>query len=395
MLEDGGDGMEKVNSQVVQEQDFLKKAEELAAIFNERAAKYDANGDFPFENFEDLKNNGFLALTIPKEYGGQGINLVDYLKVIEQIAKGDGSTALSLGWHLGYLLEQSESRTWSEECFAKVCELVVKEKALLNAASSERATGSPSRGGVPTTTAIKVENGWRINGEKAFTSMAVALDYALVTVDVNKSGKIGLALVDTQLDGVQVKETWDSISMRGTKSDDLILQDVIVPEAAIVYVEDGTQKKLPKGWLLQIPAVYIGIASSARDYAIKFASEYKPNTLPGPIKEVPEVRRKVGEMELELFKARELLYSVARKWVEQPEERDRMGSELAAVKHIATNSANKIVDIAMRIVGSRSLSAKNPLQRYLRDVRAGLHNPPSDDMILYNLAKTVFDNETK
>src|SRR5690606_2151002 len=196
-------------------------------------------------------------------------------------------------------------------------------------------------------------------------------------------------------DGVQVKETRDSISMRGTKSDDLILQDVMVPEAAIVYVEDGTQTKLPKGWLLQIPAVYIGIASSARDYAIKFASEYKPNTLPGPIKEVPEVRRKVGEMELELFKARELLYSVARKWVEQPEERDRMGSELAAVKHIATNSANKIVDIAMRIVGSRSLSAKNPLQRYLRDVRAGLHNPPSDDMILYNLAKAVLDNETK
>lgn len=391
MLEDGGDGMEKVNSQVVQEQDFLKKAEELAAIFNERAAKYDANGDFPFENFEDLKNNGFLALTIPKEYGGQGINLVDYLKVIEQIARGDGSTALSLGWHLSYILEQSENRTWKAESFAKVCELVVKEKALINSAASERATGSPSRGGVPTTTAIKVENGWRINGEKAFTSMAIALDYVLVTVDVNKSGKIALVLVDKKQDGVQVKETWDSISMRGTKSDDLILEDVFVPENAIVYVEDGSKKKSPKGWMLQIPAVYIGIASSARDYAIKFASEYKPNTLPGPIKDVPEVRRKVGEMELELFKARELLYSVARKWVEQPDERNTMGSELAAVKHIATNSANKIVDLAMRIVGARSLSAKNPLQRYFRDVRAGLHNPPSDDMILYNLAKAVLD----
>ena len=69
-----------------------------------------------------------------------------------------------------------------------------------------------------------------------------------------------------------------------------------------------------------------------------------------------------------------------------------MGSELAAVKHIATNSANKIVDLAMRIVGARSLSAKNPLQRYFRDVRAGLHNPPSDDMILYNLAKDVLDH---
>ena len=384
--------MERFTRKLTDQQNFIKKAEELATVFKERAAIYDTNGTFPYENFADLKQNGFLALTVPKEYGGYGLNLLDYLKVIEQIAKGDGSTALSLGWHLGIILEQSENRSWREESFAKLCELIVKHKDLINMASSERATGSPSRGGVPTTTAIKEKNNWRINGKKAFTSMAVALDYYLVTVDVNHSGKIGLILVEKETEGVHIEETWDSIAMRGTKSDDLILNDVLVPEDALLHVEDESKKKYPKGWMLQIPACYIGIASSARDYAIQFASEYKPNTLSGPIKEVPEVRRKVGEMELELFKARELLYSVARKWVEQPEERRKMGSELAAVKHIATNSANKIVDLAMRIVGARSLSAKNPLQRYFRDVRAGLHNPPSDDMILYNLAKDVLDH---
>jgi alkylation response protein AidB-like acyl-CoA dehydrogenase len=122
--------------------------------------------------------------------------------------------------------------------------------------------------------------------------------------------------------------------------------------------------------------VYIGIAQAASAYAVQFASEYSPNTLPGPIKDVPEVQRKVGEIELEIFKAREVLFSVARKWVLNPNNRLHMNHELAAVKHIATNSANRVVDLAMRVVGARSLSEKSPLQRYFRDVRAGLHNPP-------------------
>nr|WP_276208347.1 acyl-CoA dehydrogenase family protein [Fictibacillus barbaricus] len=137
---------------------------------------------------------------------------------------------------------------------------------------------------------------------------------------------------------------------------------------------------------MQVPAVYLGIAQAARDYAIDFASNYSPNTLKGPIADVPEVRRKIGKIELELFQARTVLYAIARKWVERPEQRPYIGAELAAVKHSVTNSANRVVDLSMRIVGARSLSAQNPLQRHFRDVRAGLHNPPTDDAIVYTLA---------
>lgn len=372
------------------QEERIQQAKELAEIFKERAAKVDRKGEFPYENFEDLKEKGFLALTVPKEYGGAEIDLYEFLSIQEIIAQGDAPTALSFGWHLGGILEAAERRHWKEESFARLCQLIVHDKALINVAQTERATGSPSRGGIPTTTAIKEGNGWRINGVKSFTSMAVALDYSIVSVDVNQTGKKGFVLVDHKLDGISVEETWDSISMRGTKSDDLILDQVWV-EADALLVEEDLAKPHPNGWYLQVPAVYIGIALSAKEYAVSFASSYRPSTLPGPISDVPEVRRKIGEMELELFNAREVLFSVARKWVEYPEKRAHMGSELAAVKYIATNSANKVVDLAMRIVGARSLSAENPLQRHFRDVRAGLHNPPTDDAIVYSLAKTVLD----
>lgn len=59
-----------------------------------------------------------------------------------------------------------------------------------------------------------------------------------------------------------------------------------------------------------------------------------------------------------------------------------MGHELAAVKYVATNSAIKVVDLAMRIAGGQSLRKEYPLERYYRDVRCGLHNPPADDITL-------------
>lgn len=367
---------------------ILVQTDELADIFSQRAEHIDSEGIFPHENFEDLKERGFLSLTVPEKYGGKGLNLYEFLQVQEKLAKGDAATALSIGWHLGVILESAETNHWQEQSFARLCRLIVEEKALINLAQTELATGSPSRGAVPQTTAVKEAGGWRINGRKSFTSMASALDYSVVTVDVDRTGQKGFMLIDHRLPGVRVEETWDSIAMRGTKSDDLVLENVLADRDALLSVESA-KKPFPKGWYLQIPAVYLGVAVAAREYAVEFATSYQPVTLPGPIKEVPEVRRKFGEIELEIFKAREVLYSVARKWVEQPDERSHMASELAAVKHICTNSANTAVDLAMRIVGARSLSAKNPLQRHFRDVRAGLHNPPTDDAIVYNLANNI------
>jgi alkylation response protein AidB-like acyl-CoA dehydrogenase len=375
-----------------QQESLLKMAGKLADQFAERADEVDKEGIFPFENFNDLKEENYVSLTVPKEYGGQGINLYEFLMLQERIAQGDASTALSIGWHLGSIIELAESRSWEEKTFQKLCTQIVESKALVNRAATEPATGSPTRGGMPETKAEKVGEKWVINGRKSFTSMAVALRYSLVSARIGDTEKKGVFMVDNELPGVTIEEKWDTIAMRGTRSDDLVLKDVVLESSALVEEEgDQTNYKYPKAWLLHIPACYLGVAIAARNYSIQFANDHRPNSLPGPIKEVPEVQRKVGEIELELIKARHLLYSVADRWVNQPDKREEMGPELFSVKHVATNSAFKVVDLAMRIVGAKSLFRTNPMQRYYRDVRAGLHNPPMDDTVISILAKRALN----
>ena len=366
----------------------------LGNSFALRADEVDLEGRFPFENFKELQESGYVALTVPEKFGGRGIDLYEFVMLQERMATGDAATALSIGWHLGIMLEMREEQTWSDEVFERLSKLIVNDHALLNRAASEPATGSPTRGGMPQTKAIKKDENWVITGRKSFTSMAPGLHYALVSAQIDQTGEKGFFLVDMSLAGVTIEDKWDTISMRGTRSDDLVLNNVKLPlDALIEGPEAGALSELPKAWLLHIPACYLGVAIAARNEAIEFASEYTPNSLPGPIKEVPEVQRKIGEMELELMRAREMMYAIAWRWVSEPHQRVNMGAELAAVKHVATNSAANVVDIAMRIVGARALFKDNPMQRHYRDVRAGLHNPPMDDAVISMLANRALNSE--
>lgn len=375
------------------QKELLELADGLANSFSERADEIDKEGRFPYENFKEMKEKGYTALTVPENFGGRGINLYEFIMLQERIATGDASTALSVGWHLGIMLEMVDDQEWSDGLFERMAKLVVNEKALMNRAATEPASGSPTRGGMPETKAIEHDNGWIINGRKSFTSMAPALDYVLVSAEINQSGNKGFFLVNMKSEGISIEEKWNTMSMRGTRSDDLVLQDVKLPlDALIEESEEPKGRKLPKAWLLHIPACYLGVAIAARNDAVKFASEYSPNSLPGPIKDVAEVQRKIGEMELELLRAREMMYSIAWRWVTEPEKRKKMAGELAAVKHVATNGASNVVDLAMRIVGARGLFNENPMQRYYRDVRAGLHNPPMDDAVISLLASNAFND---
>ena len=372
----------------------LELLEKTAVNFSDRAREHDEAGSFPFENFAELKKINYPALAVPKEYGGLGISLYEMLKMQETIAQYDGSTALSIGWHMGITKHTGETNAWDKATYEAFAKDVLEKGALLNNAATEPATGSPTRGGRPETVAKETEDGWIINGRKSFTTLSPILDYISVSASIDGTEKVGSFLVRRELNGVKVEETWDSIAMKATGSHDLVLENVkLNKQDLLMYITPGD--KGAQGWMLHIPACYLGIAKAAQKYAIDFATSYSPSSIKGTISEIPAVRQKIGEMELRVLESSTFLYSIAQKWDESDHEtRNTMKAELGAVKLSVVNKALEIVDLAMRIVGARSLSAKCPLQRYYRDVRAGLHNPPMDDMTIMGLADSSIQKHT-
>ncbi|WP_407653308.1 acyl-CoA dehydrogenase [Brevibacillus ruminantium] len=227
-----------------------------------------------------------------------------------------------------------------------------------------------------------------MNGRKTFTTFAPLLQWFLVTASLEGTDEVVELLIPQDTEGVTVEETWSMVGMRGTASHDLVLAEAVVPEEALVSKVDKTVYSKPNPYLLHIPACYLGIAVAARDEAISFATLYIPASLSRPVIETPHVERLLGEIELELTVARQLLYSVAREWEGKYEASPPgfQNADLAAVKTFVVKTALTVVDKAMRIVGAHSLSLSHPLQRMYRDVRFGLHNPPMEDVAIRQLA---------
>lgn len=362
--------------------ELLTKINQLIPIFQKREPELDAPGSFPFENIKDLIKIDYSKLTLPKEYGGQGLGLYEYILAQEAIAEGCGSTALSIGWTNGTILEYVESQHWNPET-AKILLEAIANGGLVNTAASENNAGSPTRGALPTTTVIRDGAELVVTGEKIFTTAAPALTHFIVTA-TNEIKEVEMILVPSNTTGVSLNNSWDSLAMRGTASQMVILDHVRVPNTYVLQTK-SPKLKVAKGWLLHIPACYIGIAKAARNYALNFATSYIPTSLGKPIAESPNIKQLIGEMELTLATARHMLYGTVELY-EQSEDKTAFKEPLDVTKIEVTNAAMKVVDLAMRIVGARALSESNPMHRYYLNVRAGLYNPPMSDVIQTKLA---------
>ena len=99
------------------QQEWLDKIGKLADEFEKTAAYYDEHAQFPAEHIQKLRDSGYTALTVGKDYGGEGISLYDMLLFQERLAKGDGPTALSIGWHLSVMGNWRRETAGTGMCF--------------------------------------------------------------------------------------------------------------------------------------------------------------------------------------------------------------------------------------------------------------------------------------
>jgi alkylation response protein AidB-like acyl-CoA dehydrogenase len=252
--------------------------------------------------------------------------------------------------------------------------------------------GSPSRGGLPSTTAVRDGDGWRLNGRKTFSSGSTVLRWGLFSAAAQLSEPyLANFLVPMAAPGISIEPSWDTLGMRATCSHTVVLHDVYVAaDDEVPRPVPGEAPPFERAWSLGVSAVYLGVAEAARDYAVAFARERRPSALGGKaIATLPHIRERVGRMDLLLFQARSLLVGLARAWDAGPSA--HFEAALAAAKVTTTNHAIAVTETAMRVVGGSSLDRSAPLERHYRDVRGGLHHPPQDDAALALFARQALD----
>lgn len=362
-------------------------AQNLAEKFKSRATWADQKGQLPAEDIQDLKNSGLLKLCIPKSYGGWEGSLKTITEVQLELSQGSGSTALVVAMTLHVMSHARETRLWPENIYKKIAQ-DVSQGALINAIASEPRLGSPSRGGLPDTTAIPKGKDLVIHGHKTWASGGKHLKHLLLRVRLEDTAIS--VWIPANTPGLHWKKTWGhGLSLRGSDSHDLILKKVQVPQTHILEQSPGP----PNFWFaMLIAATYLGMAIAARDEAIRYALERVPTALGKPIATLSGIQRQIGDMDIQLQAAKSLLLQTASEWKATPKQYQRFQSKATTAKYVAVETALKVTDQALRIVGAAGLESGLAIERHFRDVRAGLMHPPSGDLALEAIGRQALEN---
>jgi alkylation response protein AidB-like acyl-CoA dehydrogenase len=364
----------------------VELAKALAKKFSIRASAADKCGELPTEDIQDLKASGYLGLSVPKEYGGWGASLAECVAAQLELAKGSGSTALVVAMTLHVMGHAGETQAWSAEHYEELCREVAKG-ALVNAVASEPRLGSPSRGGLPDTFAVRKENNLIINGHKTWTTGGAHLGHLLVRLRLDEEAVT--VWIPATTPGLRWEKTWsDALSLRASDSHDLFLENVVVSQDRIL--ETPQTKTSPNVWFpLLIAATYLGVAVAARDETIRYAKERVPSALGKPIATLPAVQRQLGEIELALQSALALLTQTSLEGSLPNRDEVSFVPKANGAKQWAVETALDVTDKALRLAGAAGLHKDLALERYFRDVRAGLMHPPSRDVVLEQLGKAA------
>jgi len=359
---------------------FEDLAAGLADRFAERAARHDTANTFPEQNYDDMREAGFLRLTVPEELGGLGASLAEMLPALERLAAGDGSTALAVTMHVSPLGQWSA--VW-RRTRAPALEAMLRGAArgeLVWAALTAEA-GVPNRMTDARTTATRADGGYRLNGRKTFATNSAVATHCSTTArydDPRLGPRLMVFRVDLSDPAVTVHRTWDTLGMRATQSNDVEYRDLFVSEEALVHSQpighfDARVLETVFTWSLPaFGAVYTGIAQGGLSWALDLLRQRDPTGPPG-------VRTVVADVDILLEQSRAMYTRHAAEAATGAMYEGMTVQEglarCAVVKHVCTENAIRAMDLLAGVVGGVAYSRSQPFERMWRDVQAGRFMP--------------------
>jgi alkylation response protein AidB-like acyl-CoA dehydrogenase len=367
--------------------------ERLLERCRERAPHYDRENRFCQEDFDELKAAGYLLMAVPRELGGLGMNLAQVGRETRKLATYAPATALCINMHhywVGVAADLWRSGDTS-------CEWMLREAAageVFAAGHAEHGNDLPLM--MSTTKAERVDGGYRFTGRKAFGSLTpVWTRLGLHGMDTSdpKAPKIVHGFMPRDSKGYTIKETWDVMGMRATRSDDTILDGAFVPDTYIGRVVPAGAAGLDQfvlsifAWaLINFGNVYYGLASRVRDLTVESVKTKTSVAMSRPMAYHAEVQHGIAEMVMELEAIGPHLDTVARDWSDGVPHPD-MPIKIVAAKHHAVEGAFRIVDRALDLSGGFGMFKKSELERLFRDCRAGRFHPANSALSYELIAK--------
>ncbi|MBI3326199.1 MAG: acyl-CoA/acyl-ACP dehydrogenase [Nitrospinae bacterium] len=367
----------------------------LAADFATRAAQHDRDTSLPLENYEILKREGLYGLLVPKELGGWGAGFLGWTLAAEELAQGCPTTALTFNMHIAAVEVCMDDPLVSPAARERMAALVVQDKKLIATALSEPGTSGilPARSFVPSVQARRVSGGYLLRGRKSFLSMVEGCQYAAVLAhpeeDPNPLASI-ILLMPCPAPGQRVEEVWDTLGMRGTRSNDLVLENCFVPEEGLCLRTDNyviwSQTTPTWGNGFSYTPVYLGVAIAAYHQACETVQQRVPRGYAQPLSYHPDVRRRVAEMNVDLEAARLLMYHAA--WLADMQAgTPATAAALLRAKYFVGEAVARITRSVLTLCGAHALFKTSPLERLFRDGASGPVMPPSSDACLFGVGR--------
>ena len=372
---------------------FVALAEEHAADFATRAADHDREGTFPTENFEAMKESGFLAAPAPEEFGGLGLcSIYDMGIGLSRLARGDASTAIAANMHLTSVwtmhrllgIIRAGGSGPPEAILVGLLKGIVAKQIIVAVPATE--AGTTVR--YPKTEVVATDGGYILNGHKIFGTLSPGATLLFSTARLS-DGKGGyqavLCMLGSGTEGVEIKDNWDAIGMRASGSGDVIYRDVRIGEGNVIQSGEplgtmplGADPGTANHGLL---GAFVGIAEAAAAIVIEQATTRRKGPSDKLMAERSWMRQLIGEMDIDLTVCRGMLaYEgraiddlVGRHPARETPEHEVLEMERLhqAVKHTINRRAIDVVDKALTASGGAGYMTRHPLARLYRDVRAG------------------------
>jgi alkylation response protein AidB-like acyl-CoA dehydrogenase len=358
------------------QREFVELAGDLADKFAARASEHDRDNTFPFANYEDLRESGYLNLTVPEELGGKGATLSDLLLAQERLAMGDGSTALAVNMHVSPVGQWASIwRRTGDEKLEALLRGVAAGEVIWASLTSE--AGVPNQMMDSTTVAVREGDGYRLNGRKMFCTNSKVATHCTLTAryeDPETGPRLMVFRTRTDEPGLEFVQTWDTMGMRGTQSNDLKIEELFVPEEALVHSlpvdhYDATVLRTVFAWAMPtFGCIYLGMAAGAMELAKDVIRKKGKQT-------DPVIQREFAEMETLLESARGVLWRHAEDIVSgelfQQLSVQEAQARTGLAKTVPCANAVAILQKIPNVIGGMAYSRKLPFERIWRDAQAG------------------------